>query len=230
LATTKTTDAIQAMQAQINGATPVISAKLHDDILENVAGASVSPLEHDSEALAADVAAHGQIVHAIRTETKNAWAAAVAAVKLSETAEDFTEVQSKLDAARVDAADLFTRVVAALSAAMGLMARRAAELKPLAEAADANAEAIVAEVKEGLTSLGSGIEAQIAYSKNLHAAEEQFEFASRRGNVRSRAALKTAAEIRTERDAAAQRAAEIKRQIQNARSAFMNYAVRAAAA
>jgi hypothetical protein len=230
LATTKTTEAIQAMQAQINGSTPVITAKLHDDILENLAGAGVSPLEHDSEDLAADVAAHAAIVQALRTEVKNAWAAAVAAVKLSETAEDFTEVQSKLDAARVDAADLFTRVVAALTAAMDLLARRATELKPLAEAAEANAETIVADVKAGLTTLGSGLEAQIAYGKNLHAAQEQFDFAARRGNVKSRAAMKAAAELRTERDAAAQRAAEVKRQIQNARSAFMNYAVRAAAA
>jgi hypothetical protein len=116
----------------------------------------------------------------------------IVALDQAHESDDYDSVSMAVDAAVFNRLHLLQRIVMAGKEAVIAMEQQAGALKPIADKLAAAAEKTVAKVRDELIAIGSGPEAMQGYASNRNAAEVQFDYLARRGNIRSRTDLDAA--------------------------------------
>ena len=152
--------------------------------------ATIPEYQHLSDATRKKCQAHAESIASIAATVKLGVDALIAAITSATESGSYGDVWTALENVKFDKAALAQELVRLWSDARDLATEVVAELAPIPAELHKRREAVVAEVKDQLTKLGSGLEAQQAYCDNRQAAEKQFDYLARRMNLRSRACNK----------------------------------------
>ena len=168
--------------------------------------------------LRSECAEHCALVHSINADATAVVDQLSKVLADAGDADDYSSVFVAIENLQIDKAGLSTKAVQAWSKAVTLGEQIVEELRLLPAELDRKAEAVVAAVKQDLTKIGSGLEAQPAFNHNGPAAEQQLDFQARRQNLRSRAALAAAQNARVQLTAAVERLGAARRGLDAARN------------
>lgn len=121
-----------------------------------------------------------------------------ALARITEGAEPaaYGELFASVESAKIDRTTLMVDLSSLWTNRLTLVDSIRGELEKKLAPAETAFEKVVAEVKAELTKIGSGLEAQPAYGVDSDGAEQQFDYAARNRNVRSREAHRRVSAIR----------------------------------
>lgn len=203
-----------------------IKASFPAELKTLLANAVVHSYPPNSKKLAAACQTHNASIAEL---TNQADASIEQLQKALEAADDpatYGNVFNVAEACRIDRAELGQQAVAICVKACELAESVRAELIPIPAKLANDAEAVVLEVKEQLSQIGSGLENMPAYGKNGGAAERQFDHSVRFFNARARAALVAAKDSASQVTAAAQQVYSRKRQLEETKAFLHQIAVK----
>jgi hypothetical protein len=165
-----------------------IESSFPHKIRELLAGAQLHHFENLDAALVADCRKHGQAIAETRAELTSS--VEMLTKVLNEAAEsgDYLRVVGAAESVKLDKTAMTQQATRIWGDGIALATRIEAALQPLPAKLAAELEQVVADVRQKLTEIGSGLEAQQGYEFNRDAAETQFEYQARHRNLRSRAA------------------------------------------
>jgi hypothetical protein len=196
------------------------------DAQQLLQGAVIPPAENLSPKLLADLESHAAAVAQVLRSIETAQIAVGKALAEADDSGDVLGFAAAVEDARLNQPRLAQNFVKLQSDAIQLADRKVEELQPVSEKLVAKADKIVDEVRDQLTKIGCGLEAQPAYENNADAAEAAFSYLARNVNTRSRAALAAAADSREEIHAAARQRANARQGLEQAKTYLRKLAVR----
>lgn len=194
-----------------------VKSSLPAKLQELLLGAAVPARCGCSDKLTAECAAHEAAVNAVQQSVQKVLSDLHQSIAAATETGNFGDVYTAIENLRFDRFASAQQVVQLWAKSLELNAKVRDELAPLVARAQENADAVLQQVKDDLTKIGSGIDAQQTDSgKYVAAAARQFEHAARM-NTRARAARLAHSELRSNHRATMEVEPDIRRKLEAAK-------------